>query len=125
MVAQYIHKSIDEQKKHSEIKILMKEKAHKPALNAGGSVGSSDLLVACEAPTACPETTVHSSPLVARDARNHNPGGVSDLPRCGHGSALSDWSGEWLELPCGCNFDNTTEHNKKTMSILKLGLHIK
>lgn len=50
-------------------------KAHKPAPNEGGSVGSSDLLVACEAPTACPETTVHSSPLVARADCNHKSDG--------------------------------------------------
>jgi len=30
----------------------------------------------CEAPTACPETTVHSSPLVARAGCNREPGGV-------------------------------------------------
>ena len=53
---------------------------HKAFLNAGGSVGSSDLLVACEAPTAFPETTVHSSPLVARDGCNREPGG--ECPVC-------------------------------------------
>ena len=42
------------------------------------------------------------------------------LPRCKHGSALSDWSGEWLAPPCGCNFDNTTAQNQKDMAFLKL-----
>jgi hypothetical protein len=53
----YIHKSVQ-------------EPTHKHDANVGGSVGSSDLLAAREAPTACPETTVHSSPLVARAACN-------------------------------------------------------
>ena len=75
MVAQYIHKSIDEQKKHSEIKILMKEKDHKPAPNESPS---SPRTTGCrEAASRVIEGTPCNSPIaVPRHARNHNPGGV-------------------------------------------------
>jgi len=42
------------------------------------------------------------------------------LPRCEHGYTLSDWEGTWLNPPCGCNFDNATDDNKKAMAVLKL-----
>ena len=47
---------------------------------------------------------------------------ITYLPRCQHGNPLSDWSGEWLRPDCGCNFDNTSEHNQDVMAILKLKL---
>lgn len=45
---------------------------------------------------------------------------VEHLPRCKHGSPLSDWSGEWLQPDCGCGFDNANEETKKIMATLKL-----
>ena len=47
-------------------------------------------------------------------------GKMPQLPRCKHGYALSDWGGNWLVPPCGCNFDNTTDTNKDKMAFLKL-----
>jgi NTP pyrophosphatase (non-canonical NTP hydrolase) len=35
------------------------------------------------------------------------------LPRCIHGKAFTDHSGEWLEMPCGCKFPKDWEHNPK------------
>lgn len=45
---------------------------------------------------------------------------VEHLPRCEHGSPLSDWSGEWLQPDCGCDFDKVDDKTKRTMASLKL-----
>lgn len=34
------------------------------------------------------------------------------LPRCIHGQALCDWSGEILQPPCGCTIDNANQRWK-------------
>lgn len=45
---------------------------------------------------------------------------VDHLPRCKHGSPLSDWSGEWLQPDCGCRFDTVNDRTKTIMVTLKL-----
>jgi hypothetical protein len=45
---------------------------------------------------------------------------VEHLPRCEHNSPLSDWSGEWLQPDCGCNFDTVDDKTKKVMEMLKM-----
>jgi hypothetical protein len=57
-------------------------------------------------------------------AVRRRPSRILALPVCRHGRPLSDWGGNWNELPCGCNFDTASEEQRDVMAMLKLGLGV-